>query len=145
MGYLMSIWFRDYAIEDINKMGESSMTGYLDMLVTKINSNGLEGTLPVNEKTKQPFGLLHGGASCVLAESLGSIASNLVVDNSKYAAVGQTINASHLKSARDGNVLGICEAIHIGKSSHVWEIKIYNEDQQLVCVSRLTMAIIEKR
>ncbi len=140
----MSIWFKDYELEQINKMGLSSMTGFLDIKVSAINSNGLEATMPVNDKTKQPFGLLHGGASCVLAESVGSIASNLVVDNSKFAAVGQSINASHLKSARSGLVTAICEAIHIGKSSHVWDIKILNENKQLVCVSRLTMAIISK-
>ena len=141
----MSIWFKDYDLESINSMGKESMTGLLDILVTKLNSNGLVGTMPVDHRTKQPFGLLHGGASCVLAESLGSIASNLVVDNSKFAAVGQSINASHIKSARSGVVSGVCEAVHIGKSSHVWEIKIFNEDQELVCLSRLTMAIINKR
>lgn len=141
----MSIWFKEYDVTAINSMGKDSMTGLLNILVTKLNSDSLEGTMPVDKRTKQPFGLLHGGASCVLAESLGSIASNLVIDSSKYVAVGQGINASHLKSARSGLVRGRCEAIHIGKSSHVWDIKIYNEDEELVCVSRLTMAIINKR
>lgn len=141
----MSIWFKEHELEQINEMGLTSMTGYLDIKVTSINLNGLEATMPVNEKTKQPFGLLHGGASCVLAESVGSIASNLAIDSSKYAAVGQSINASHLKSARSGLVTALCEAIHIGKSSHVWDIKIFNEDRSLVCVSRLTMAIISKK
>ncbi len=141
----MSIWFQDYDLNSINEMGQKSMTGLLDIQVTKLNANGLEGTMPVDERTKQPFGLLHGGASCVLAESLGSIASNLVIDSTKFAAVGQSINANHIKSARQGLVTGVCESVHIGKSSHVWEIKIFNEDGGLVCVSRLTMAIINKR
>ncbi|OUR92829.1 thioesterase [Halobacteriovorax marinus] len=140
----MSIWFNDYDLDPVNKRGLSSMTGLLDIQVTELKENSLVGTMPVTDKTKQPFGLLHGGASCVLAESLGSIASNLVVDPKKFAAVGQSINASHIKSAKSGLVTGICEAIHIGKKSHVWEIKIFNEEKQLVCVSRLTMAIITK-
>ena len=141
----MSIWFKDYKLEEINGMGLASMTGFLEINVSKVNTDGLEATMPVNEKTKQPFGLLHGGASCVLAESIGSIASNLVVDNTKFAAVGQSITANHLKSAHSGLVTGVCESIHIGKSSHVWDIKIYNEEKSLICVSRLTMAIITKR
>ncbi|WP_372653947.1 hotdog fold thioesterase [Halobacteriovorax sp.] len=141
----MSIWFRNYELEQVNKMGLESMTGFLDIKVSAINSDGLEATMPVNEKTKQPFGLLHGGASCVLAESVGSIASNLAVDNSKFAAVGQSINANHLKSARSGLVRAICKAVHIGKSSHVWDIRIFNEEEELVCISRLTMAIILKK
>ncbi|WP_417336918.1 hotdog fold thioesterase [Halobacteriovorax marinus] len=141
----MGIWFKNYNLEAVNSMGKESMTGLLDILVTELGEDSLVGTMPVDYRTKQPFGLLHGGASCVLAESLGSIASNLVVDGSKYAAVGQCINANHIKSARSGLVTGYCKAIHLGKSSHVWEINIYNEDKALVCVSRLTMAIIEKR
>ncbi len=141
----MSIWYGNYEVEAINKNGKSSMTGMLDILVTRIFDDGIVGEMPVDERTKQPFGLLHGGASCVLAESLGSIASNMIIDSEKFAAVGQSINASHLKSATGGKVKGICKAIHIGKKSHVWEVNIYNEDEQLVCVSRFTTAVIEKR
>jgi 1,4-dihydroxy-2-naphthoyl-CoA hydrolase len=140
----MAIWHKSYELAPINKQGESSMTGFLDVLITELKENSLTGTMPVTDRTKQPFGLLHGGASCVLAESLGSIASNLVVDPKKYAAVGQSINANHIRSARSGLVTGVCEAVHIGRKSHVWEIKIWDEDQKLVCVSRLTMAIIAK-
>jgi 1,4-dihydroxy-2-naphthoyl-CoA hydrolase len=141
----MSIWHSDNDLEKINSMGSSSMTGLLEINVTKINDDGIEATMPVNEKTKQPFGLLHGGASCVLAETIGSIASNMVIDQKVSAAVGQSINANHLKSAREGLVRGVCKAIHIGGKSHVWEINIYNNQDSLVCVSRLTMAVIEKR
>jgi 1,4-dihydroxy-2-naphthoyl-CoA hydrolase len=141
----MSIWYGNYEVEAINSGGESSMTGLLDIKVTRIFDDGIVGEMPVDHRTKQPFGLLHGGASCVLAESLGSIASNMVVDQEKFAAVGQSINANHIKSAKSGNVKGICKAIHIGKKSHVWEINIYNDQEQLVCVSRFTTAVIEKR
>ena len=124
----MSIWHGNYDLSQINSMGKDSMTGNLDINVTEILDDGLEGTMPVNEKTKQPFGLLHGGASCVLAESLGSIASNLVIDQKSFAAVGQSINANHIKSAKDGLVRAVCKAIHIGKKSHVWEINIFNNE-----------------
>ena len=141
----MSIWHGNNDLLKINSMGKSTMTGFLEINITQILEDGIEATMPVNDKTKQPFGLLHGGASCVLAETIGSIASNMVIDQNSYAAVGQSINASHLKSATDGLVRGICKAIHLGRKSHVWEINIYNNDESLVCVSRLTMAIIEKK
>lgn len=141
----MSIWHGNSDLSKINLMGKSSMTGLLDIIVTEILEDGLKATMPVNDKTKQPFGLLHGGASCVLAETIGSIASNMVIDQSSYAAVGQSINANHIKSAKDGVVEAVCKAIHIGKKSHVWEINIYNNDDDLVCVSRLTMAVIERK
>ena len=141
----MSIWFGNYELEAINAKGKTSMTGSLDIMVTRIFDDGIVGEMPVDHRTKQPFGLLHGGASCVLAESLGSIASNMIIDSEKFAAVGQSINANHIKSARDGVVKGVCKAIHIGSKSHVWEINIYNSNDDLVCVSRFTTAVIEKR
>ncbi|WP_127715701.1 hotdog fold thioesterase [Halobacteriovorax sp. HLS] len=140
----MSIWFGQYDLESINAKGKNSMSGNLGIEVSRIFENGIVGEMPVSEKTKQPFGLLHGGASCVLAETLGSIASNMIIDTDLFAAVGQSINASHIKSASEGEVKGVCTAIHIGKKSHVWEINIYNEEDEIVCASRLTMAIIKK-
>jgi 1,4-dihydroxy-2-naphthoyl-CoA hydrolase len=100
--------------------------------------------MPVDHRTKQPYGLLHGGASCVLAETLGSVASALVVDADKFICVGLEINANHIRSAREGFVTGITTPIHIGASTHVWDIKIYDEREKLVCVSRLTVAILKK-
>ena len=101
--------------------------------------------MPVNHTTHQPFGLLHGGASCVLAETLGSIASNLCVDQKTHYAVGLDINANHIRSAREGVVKGISTIIHKGKATHVWEIKIYDSLEKLICISRLTMAILQKK
>jgi 1,4-dihydroxy-2-naphthoyl-CoA hydrolase len=98
--------------------------------------------MPVNEKVKQPYGLLHGGISCVLAETVGSIASALVIDNEKFYCVGIEINANHVRSARDGKVIATCSALHLGKTTHVWDIKIHDENEKLVCVSRLTVAIV---
>lgn len=100
--------------------------------------------MPVNTKTHQPWGILHGGASVVLAETLGSYASTFIVDTEKYAAVGLEINANHLRPVSDGEVTGICEPFHIGRKTHVWSIKIVNRENKLVCISRLTVAIIEK-
>jgi 1,4-dihydroxy-2-naphthoyl-CoA hydrolase len=101
--------------------------------------------MPVDHRTKQPYGLLHGGASCVLAETIGSVASAMVVDPAQFQCVGLEINANHVHSATSGYVTGIARPLHLGKSTHVWDIKIYNEDEKMVCVSRLTVAIIQKR
>ena len=100
--------------------------------------------MPVDHRTKQPYGLLHGGASVALAETLGSIGSALVVDQSKFNCVGLEINANHLRSVRDGFVTGIARPIHIGASTHVWDIRITDQRDKLVCISRLTVAVIKK-
>jgi len=142
----MKIWFNDYSLEDINKKNTQSMVDHLGIQVTEITSGELIGTMPVDYRTVQPFRMLHGGASCVLAETLGSIASNLVLDPKKYYAVGQSINANHIRSAKEGDqaVKGVAKPIHLGRQSHVWEINIYNDDEKLVCVSRLTMAVLPR-
>ena len=140
----MSIWFKEPTTELLNKRGKNTLTTLIGIEVTKIGENFLEGTMPVDERTVQPLGLLHGGASCVLAESLGSIAANMVLDTSKEYAVGLEINANHLRSATSGTVTGVATAIHIGRKTQVWDIKIKNEEGKLVCISRLTMAVIKK-
>lgn len=140
------IWFhKNIQPEQVNVRGRKTLVEHLDIQITEVGPDFLKGDMPVDERTVQPLGLLHGGASCVLAESLGSIAANMVLDNSKFVAVGQSINASHVRSARDGRVTGIAKAIHLGRTSQVWEILITDKDEKLVCISRLTMAVIEKR
>lgn len=119
------------------------MTDFLEIKFTKIGVDFLEATLPVNHKTKQPLGLLHGGANVVLAETLGSVASTLTLDREKQYCVGLEINANHLKSVREGLVRGITKPIHLGKKTQVWEIKIYSESGDLSCISRLTLAIMD--
>ena len=101
--------------------------------------------MPVDERTKQPYGLLHGGASCALAETIGSVGSHLVVDPDKLMCVGLEINANHLRSVKSGWVTATAKALHLGGSTHVWDIKIHDDNQKLICVSRLTVAIIKKR
>lgn len=140
------IWFKEnITAEQVNVRGSKTLVEHLDIQITEVGTDFLKGDMPVDERTIQPLGLLHGGASCVLAESLGSIAANMVLDNSKLVAVGQSINASHVRSARSGRVVGVAKAVHLGRTSQVWEILIHDESEKLVCISRLTMAVIEKR
>ncbi|MBC8227840.1 MAG: hotdog fold thioesterase [Gammaproteobacteria bacterium] len=120
----------------------------LDIKITKIGDDFIQGTMPVNEKTKQPYGLLHGGASLALAESLASIGAGLYIDHTKYKVVGQEINANHLRGATEGLVTGIARPIFLGRRSQVWEIKIYKSennfiDKNLCCIARMTALRIE--
>ena len=141
----MAIWFnKSISIGDIKDLGRDTMAAFLGLEWVAIGEDLLKMRMPVNEKTKQPYGLLHGGASCVLAETLGSVASALVIDLEKYYCVGLEINANHVRGARDGWVTGICTPLHLGKTTHVWDIKIYDEKEKMICVSRLTVAIISK-
>lgn len=131
----------DVTPEILNQGGKNCMVGHVGIEITEVGTNYLCGRMPVDHRTHQPMGLLHGGASVVLAETLGSIAANLVVDTKKYFCVGLEINANHIKGVRNGYVYGKATPLHIGKSTHVWQINIHNEDEQLVCTSRITMAI----
>lgn len=135
----------DLSLDYLNQMGKNTMTDFLDIRFTQIGEDFLEATMPVTDKTKQPLGLLHGGANVVLAETLGSVAAALTVDTSRQHCVGLEINANHLKSVRDGLVRGVTKPIHLGKKTQVWEIKIYNGHDELTCISRITMAIIDKK
>ena len=141
----MSIWFRPTTLEQVQAMfgGIRDMSSHLDIRLTELGEDYLRGTMPVDERTRQPFGLLHGGASVVLAETLGSTASNLCLDTSKFYAVGQEISANHLRSARLGRVTGTARPVHLGSRSQVWDIRLEDEAGRLTCVSRLTMAVVE--
>lgn len=121
------------------------MVDHLGIEYTAIGEDYLEATMPVDHRTIQPYGLLHGGASVVLAETLGSVAASLTLDLEKQVGVGLEINANHLKSVREGKVKGVAKPVHLGKTTQVWEIKIYNEADQLCCISRITMAILDKK
>ncbi|MBK9380650.1 MAG: hotdog fold thioesterase [Chitinophagaceae bacterium] len=142
----MSIWFKkDLTITDISLLGKQTMSDYIGIECKELGEDFLKATMPVDHRTKQPYGLLHGGASCVLAETIGSLASAMVVDHSRYYCVGLEINANHIRSARDGFVTGIARPLHIGRNTHVWDIKIYDRSEKLVCVSRLTVAVIARK
>jgi 1,4-dihydroxy-2-naphthoyl-CoA hydrolase len=141
----MNIWKRALDLSAINKMSSNTLVSHLGIEITNIGENFIEGTMPVDERTVQPFRLLHGGASCVLSESLGSIAANLAIDTSEFMAVGQHIEATHIRSATKGLVTGKATALHIGKSSQVWSIHIFNDDGKLICDSKIIMAIVKKK
>lgn len=133
------------SLEAINAMGEGCMVSHLGINFTEIGPNYLIATMPVDERTKQPMGLLHGGASVALAETMGSVGATLCIDLNKQHAVGLEINTNHIKSARFGQVVGKASPIHLGKATHVWNIEISNEEEQLVAVSRITMAILDRK
>jgi len=132
-------------VEMLNEQFNINMTKILGIEYTELGDNFLAGKMPIDERTQQPFGILHGGASVVLAESLGSLASNLIVDQKKQYCVGLDINANHIKGVENGFVYGKATAVHIGKRTHVWQIEIINEKAELVCTSRLTIAVIDKK
>lgn len=123
----------------------NTMVSYLGIEFTEVGSNYIMAKMPVDNRTKQPMGLLHGGASVALAETLGSIGSLLCIDKTKQYPVGLEINANHVKSATSGFVTGKATIIHLGKKTHIWDIRIHNEQNELVCISRLTVAIIDRK
>lgn len=139
------IFLSQPTLDQLNFVREKNMVHHLGIEFTGIGEDYLEATMPVDHRTKQPMGLLHGGANVVLAETLGSVASSLTIDSKRYTCVGLEINANHLKSVREGKVKGIAKPVHLGKSTQVWEIKIFDESEKLCCISRITMAILEKK
>lgn len=138
----MSVWFQPYTIDQIRFAG-SNLPNLLGIELTEIGADFLRARMPVDERTRQPFGILHGGASVVLAETLGSVAAALVIDRSKFRCVGQEINANHVRAVASGHVIGTARPLHVGRRSQVWEIHITDPQQRLVCVSRITMSILE--
>jgi 1,4-dihydroxy-2-naphthoyl-CoA hydrolase len=138
-----SIWFRPYTLEHV-RFYRASLPMHLGIEFTEIGPDFLRGRMPVDDRTRQPFGILHGGASVALAETLGSTAAGLAVDPDKYRVVGQEINANHVRAVSDGFVIGTARPHHVGRRSHVWEIRIADEQERLVCISRLTMFVLEK-
>jgi len=138
------IWYGTPSLEDLRWLKKDNIGAVLDIQIEEIGPDFLTGTMPVDKRTIQPFGILHGGASVVLAETLGSVASLLVVDQTNFIGVGLEINANHIKAVSNGRVKGICKPIHIGGRTHVWEIKIYNDKNELCCISRFTCAVVAK-
>ena len=136
------IWKIKPSLELLEKsMTKDHIAQLIGIEITEIGDDYMTGKMPVDERTRQPLGLLHGGASCVLAESLGSMAGALCVDLTKQIVVGLEINANHIRGVRSGYVYGTARPIHIGRSTQVWDIQIVNESKQLVCISRLTLAV----
>jgi 1,4-dihydroxy-2-naphthoyl-CoA hydrolase len=140
----MSIWRSLQSIEALNSNQQSTLNAALGILFTEIGEDYIRGTMPVDARTVQPYGLLHGGASVALAETLGSTGAALCVDVQEYLVVGQEINANHVRAARNGLVTGTARPVHIGGRTHVWAIDIVNDAGKLVCVSRITIAVIKR-
>ncbi|HEY0610037.1 MAG TPA: hotdog fold thioesterase [Chitinophaga sp.] len=140
------IWHSlDISLDQLNEMTENTMGTCLGMEFTEIGPNYLRIMMPVDHRTVQPYGLLHGGASAALAETVGSVASALVIDPQKLICVGLEINANHVRGVREGYVHGIATPLHLGSTTHVWDIRITDDHHKLVCVARLTVAILPKR
>jgi 1,4-dihydroxy-2-naphthoyl-CoA hydrolase len=141
----MAIWFANPTTEEANARLRPVLPGHIGIELTEFGPDYLRGTMPVDPRTHQPVGLLHGGASVVLAETLGSVAANCVVDLAKFYCVGQEINANHVRAVKSGLVTGTARPLHLGSRSHVWGIDVRDEQDRLVCVSRLTIAVVETR
>lgn len=135
------IWKRQSTLEQLNAVGDGNMVGLLDIRFEALTDDAIEATMPVDSRTHQPFGLLHGGASVVLAETLGSVAGYLCSEG-EQKVVGLEVNANHIRSVRSGRVRGVCRALHVGSRHQVWQIDIFDEQGRLCCSSRLTTAVI---
>ncbi len=139
-----SIWKHPPPLERVGNPLPGTLMEALDIRITEVGDDFLRGTMPVDGRTRQPYGLLHGGASVALAESLGSMAAYYCIDPTSQATVGLEINANHIRAVREGRVTGTARALHLGRQTQVWEIRIEDQQQRLTCVSRLTIAVLDQ-
>lgn len=139
----MSIWFKEPSLEEVNSWRKDTILELIGIEITDIGDNYIEGTMPADKRTFQPYKLVHGGANIVLAESLGSIGGMLTLDPDEYYCVGQEVNANHLRGVRSGVIRGRAEQVYRGRKSQVWEIKLYDDRSKLTCISRLTLAVVK--
>lgn len=138
------IWYRPHTLAEINALHARTLVEHLGIDFTEIGRDHLRARMPVDGRTLQPFGLLHGGASVVLAETLGSVGGTMTIDPSRLQVVGQEVNANHIRGVRDGWVTGTARPVHLGGRSQVWGIEIVDREGRLACVARLTLAIFER-
>lgn len=141
----MSIWFKQYTPDDLNLRGKNTMADFLGIQFTEMDDDSLTAIMTVSDRVKQPLGIVHGGANVVLAETVASTAANAVVDIEKFYCVGLEINANHIRSVREGVVKAITRPVHIGRTTQVWLIDIYNEMGNLTCVSRMTASVLTRK
>lgn len=139
------IWKTELTLENLHQRNNNTMSDHLGIEITEIGDNFLKAKMPVSERSKQPLGIMHGGASCVLAETIGSVAANCCVEQDKFYCVGLDINTNHIRSVKQGNVYAHCKPFHVGQSTQVWSIEISDEDKKLVSVTRLTMAVLARK
>ena len=135
------IWKRHLTLDELNATSQNTLVAHLGVVYTRLGDDVLEAEMPVDSRTHQPFGLLHGGASVVLAETLGSVAGYLCTEG-EQKVVGLEVNANHIRSVRCGRVRGVCRALHAGGRHQVWQIDIFDEQERLCCSSRLTTAVV---
>lgn len=138
------IWQRDFSLESLNAGSANTLVEHLGIVYTACGDDYLQATMPVDSRTHQPFGMLHGGASVVLAETLGSVAGNMCVPRT-HCCVGLDINANHLRAKRNGVVTGTARPVHLGAMTQVWQIEIHDERQHLICTSRITLAVLTQK
>ena len=138
----MKIWARETSLELITARSKDTMLDFLGIEFTEIGDDYLVAKMPVDKRTRQPVGIMHGGASCVLAESVGSTAGNFCVDSAKFYCVGLDINTNHIRSIREGFVIGTAKPYHLGRTTQVWGIEIRDEQERLISVNRLTLAVL---
>jgi 1,4-dihydroxy-2-naphthoyl-CoA hydrolase len=142
----MAIWFdNEFSIHRLQELEKGTMSQHVGIEWLEAGEDFIKARMPVDHRTIQPYGFLHGGASCVLSETIGSIASSMVIDHSRFYCVGIEINANHIRSVKQGYVTGTCTPLHLGSSTHVWDIRIIDEAGKLVCVSRLTVAVLLRK
>lgn len=140
----MRIWHQPVTLEQINQLNSGCAVSHLGIECTALGDDFLTARMPVDARTRQPFGLLHGGCSMVLAETLASVASVCTVDTQQFLCVGQEIKANHVRAVREGWVIGTARPAHLGRTSQVWEVRITDEQDKLVCISRVTMAVVPR-
>ncbi len=140
----MSIWYKNITLDDLTSRNKKTMSDFLDIEFIEIGDDYITAKMPVDDRTKQPVGIMHGGASCVLAETVGSIAANFCVDSSTHYCVGLNINTNHIRSIREVYVYGTAKPFHLGRTTQVWGINIVNEKQQMISVNRLTMSVLTR-
>jgi 1,4-dihydroxy-2-naphthoyl-CoA hydrolase len=142
---VVGIWTKEINLEIVQQRSEGTMLEYLGIVFTAVGDDFLRATMPVDERTKQPIGIMHGGASCVLAESVGSTAGNFCIKQDNTYCVGLDINTNHICSIREGIVIATASPFHLGRSTQVWDIQIKNEQGKLISVTRLTLAVLENK
>lgn len=138
------IWFKPLTLDLLNARSKNTMAEFLNIEFTAIGDDSLTATMPASSRTKQPIGIVHGGANVVLAETIASTAANAVVDLEHYYCVGLEINANHIRSVREGSVTGITHPYHLGRTTQVWHIELFNDEGKLTCISRMTASVIKR-
>jgi 1,4-dihydroxy-2-naphthoyl-CoA hydrolase len=140
----MALWTTEVAPEALNRMCRSTLVEHIGIEFTEVGEDFLSASMPVDERTFMPARVLHGGASVVLSETLGSVAATLCVDMDRQRCVGLEINANHIRAVAEGHVTGTVRPIHIGRTTHLWETRIHDDDGRLICISRITMAVLDR-